>query len=149
MSRKWNFERHFKAVHRDTYVYYNSGVKRFEYPSRNLTENFINKKLGDYDNHPGFHKSNTNSHPYRSPLNSTQYESNLTHDQYPEFENKRKINIFKVSMILTKLNELRLQLISHMDVDRVNSILSYLYNECILQKSTKPIDNYLNLLPLK
>ena len=150
MSRKWNFERHIKSVHRSTNDYYNSGVKSFEYTSRNLTENFNNKKLvGDYDNRPGLHISNTKPHPYRSPINPTHYESNLTWDSYTDFEKKKKINLFTVNVILTKLNKLRLHLISHIDVDRVNPILSYLYTECILKKSTKPIDKYLNLLPLK
>jgi hypothetical protein len=63
MLRKWNFEGHIKTVDRSTNDYYNSGVKSFEYTSRNLTENFNNKKLvGDSDNRPGLHISNTNPH---------------------------------------------------------------------------------------
>jgi hypothetical protein len=90
MSRKWNFERHIKTVHRSTNDYYNSGVKIFEYTPRNLTENFNNKKLvGHYYIRPGLHISNTNLHPYRSPLNPTHYESNLTCDSYTDFEKKK------------------------------------------------------------
>ena len=45
-------------------------------------------------------------------------------------------------MILSKLEKLRFHLLSHFDVGMVNQILSYLYNESILQKSTKPIDDF-------
>ena len=51
-------------------------------------------------------------------------------------------------MILSKLEKLRFHLISHFDLDRVNQILTYLYNECILQKSTKPIDEFQNFYHL-
>ena len=62
---------------------------------------------------------------------------------------KKEINLIKVNMILSKLEKLRFRLISHFDVDKVNQISLYLYNECILQKSTKPIDEFQNLLQFK
>jgi hypothetical protein len=52
-------------------------------------------------------------------------------------------------MILSKPEKLRFHLITHFEVDRVNQILTYLLNECILHKSTNPIDEFQNLLLFK
>ena len=68
---------------------------------------------------------------------------------YSDGERKKKINHFKVNMILSKLEKLRFHLISHFDVNRVNQILTYLYYECISHKSTKPIDEFQNHFTIK
>jgi len=149
ISRKWNFERHINTVHRGKKNYENSGVHSFEHSYKFIEDNFKRRFSGNYNSRPRFHINHNSHHPYRSPLNTTHYESNLTRESYSDVEKKKEINLIKVNMILSKLEKLRFRLISHFDVDRVNQILSYLYNECILQKSTKPIDEFQNLLQFK
>ena len=142
--------RHINTVHRSKKNYQNSGVHSFEHASKLIKDNFERRRFsGNYNIRPRYHINHNNQYLSRSPLNSTHYESNLTHELYSDGERKKNINQFKASMILSKLEKLRFQLLSHFDVERVNQILSYLYNESILQKSTKPIDEFQNLLPFK
>ena len=144
ISRKWNFERHINTVHRGKKNYENSGVHSFEHSSKFIEDNFKRRFSGNYNINPRFYINNNNHYPSRSPLNPTHYESTSTHELYSDGERKKKINHFQATMILSKLEKLRFHLITHFDLERVNQILTYLYNECILHKSTKPIDEFQN-----
>jgi hypothetical protein len=150
ISRKWNFQRHIHTVHRSKKDYQNFGVNSFEHSSKIRNENFERRRAsGNYNSSPKFYINHNNHYPSRSPLNPTHYESNLTSELDSDVERKKKINHIKVSLILSKLEKLRVDLIPHFDVDRINQILSYLYHECILNKDTKPIDEFQNFLPFK
>jgi hypothetical protein len=144
ISRKWNFERHINTVHRGKKNYQNSGVHSFEHSSKIIKDNFERRRFsGNYNIRSRFYINHNNHSPSHLPLTPTHYESDLTHELHSEGERKKKINQFKVSLILSKLEKLRIHLRSHFDVNRVNQILSYLYNECISNNSTKPIDEFL------
>jgi len=54
-----------------------------------------------------------------------------------------------IKLIYKKLSELRVHLLTFQDYQTVITILSYLYNECIIQKSTKPIDEFCEQLIFK
>jgi hypothetical protein len=150
ISCKWNFERHINTIHRSKKNYQNSGVNSFEHASKLIRDNFERRKFsGNYSIRPKYHIKRNNQYLSRSSLNSTHNESDLTHELYSDGERKKNINQFKAGMILLKLEKLRFQLLSHVDVERVNQILTYLYNESILQNSIKPIEEFQNLLPFK
>ena len=130
--------------------YQNCCVQSFEQTSKIIPDNFQSRRFFEnYNSHTRFHIIHNNHPPFRSPLNQIHYGSDLTRESYSDFEKKKKINQFKASMILSKPEKLRFHLITHFEVDRVNQILTYLLNECILHKSTNPIDEFQNLLLFK
>ena len=150
ISRKWNLKRHFNTVHRGKKNYQNSDVYSFEHAPKIINDNFERRRFSrNYNTSPRFYINHNNHYPSGSPVNPNHYESDLTHELYSYGERKKKMNQFKASIILSKLEKLRFHLLSHVEVDRVDQILSYLYNDCILNKSTKPIDEFQNLLPFK
>ena len=144
------------GIFRDTLIFFTEQKKlskfwlySFEHASQRIRDNFERRKFScNYNISDGFHLKRNNQYLSRSSLNSTHNKSDLTHELYSDGERKKNINQFKAGMILLKLEKLRFQLLSHVDVERVNQILLYLYNESILQKSTQPIEEQ-NLLPCK
>ena len=87
-----------------------------------------------------------NGNEYASPSTSINPNDNNVLNFYIEkmryFDKPKKINVFTIKLIYLKLSNLGRNLLTFQDSNTVNAILGYLYIQCIMQQSTKPIDEY-------
>jgi hypothetical protein len=150
------FPKTYETIHKGERFPDNPGLTSFDYQHNNVVSNINRKILPDqYKNTTGLQINNNQYPPYHSSFkpyhqsNSSfkpYHQSNSTIGSYPDFYTIKKLDNFTVKSIVVKLSKLRLHLLSYFDENKVISILAYLYHESISQKSSKPIDEYLNFL---
>jgi hypothetical protein len=154
-TRKWNLERHLYDIHEFHNNVNNARRKQgIEVPDHllNMVEpnRKILKKEDNNMNHTQYNQSyyNNNNLPNNSPYYYYGFDNNTSSDLYSNInsqykEDKKRLSIddkIKIQKVLKNLENYLKKYYPHMFIFR---ILSWLYYQCLTQKSDEPLKKFL------